>query len=144
MEVHEIMTRSVEFVHPETTLQEAAERMRLHDLGFLPVCDRERVLGVVTDRDITVRATAAGRDSEITAVREVMTDDAVFLNEDDDVRSEARLMRERQVRRLLVLDHAHRLVGVVSLGDLASAAHDGEMVGHTLEGVTEPSWAPET
>jgi len=141
MQVSEIMSVGVEFVHPETTIQDAAERMRLHDLGFLPVCDQERVLGVVTDRDITVRATAEGRDSEITAVREVMTDNAIFCFEDDDVRDAAQMMRTQQVRRLLVLDHEQRLVGIVSLGDLAIATKDEELAGYTLEGVSEPSWA---
>jgi len=141
MQVREIMSVGVEFVNPEATLQDAAERMRMHDLGFLPVCDKERVLGVITDRDITIRATAEGRDGEVTTVREAMTDGAIFCFEEDDVRDAAQLMRERQVRRLLVLDHNQRLVGIVSLGDLAIATKDEELAGQTLEGVSEPAWA---
>jgi CBS domain-containing protein len=141
MLVREIMSVGVECVRPQTTLQEAAQKMRQHDVGLLPICDKDRVLGVITDRDITVRATAEGRDSEIATVRAAMTNSAICCLEDDDVVTAATLMRTHQVRRLLVLSHEQQLVGIVSLGDLAIAARNANLAGQTLEGISEPLWA---
>jgi CBS domain-containing protein len=119
MQLKEIMTPGVEVIAPEATLQEAAEKMRHLDIGPLPVCDGDRLVGLLTDRDITVRAVAEGRNPATTQVREVMTPEVIYGYEEQDSQDAARLMEQYQIRRLPVLNHAKRLVGIVSLGDLA-------------------------
>ena len=138
MQVRDVMTRGVEVVRPDATLQEAAAKMDELDVGPLPVCDGGRLVGFVTDRDITVRATAAGRDPRATRVREVMTTDLLYCFEDQDGAEAAALMAERQVRRLPVLDRDEHLVGIVSLGDLAVGA-DAARAAEALEQISEPA-----
>jgi len=139
MRVKEVMTTGVEVIDPDGTLQEAAARMKSLDVGMLPVCDNGRLEGTLTDRDITVRATAEGEDPTIIRVRDVMTPDVVYCYDDQLVSDAARLMQERQVRRLVVINRDKRLVGIVSLGDLAIETGDEEMAGQALEAVSEPS-----
>jgi CBS domain-containing protein len=139
MWIRDIMTRNVECVWPDDTLQEAALKMKELDVGPLPVCDNDRVVGMLTDRDITVRAVAEGRDPRSTRVRDVMTRNVVSCSEDDAVEEAARLMQERQIRRLLVLDHDKRLIGIVSLGDLAAEAGDPYRMGEVLQDVSVPA-----
>lgn len=139
MKLRDVMTRDVEVVHPNSTIREAAEKMKDLDVGPMPVCDGQRLVGMLTDRDITVRATAAGQDPARTAVREVMTTDVVYCFEDQDVKEGERLMQDKQIRRLLVLDRDKRLVGIVSLGDLAVDADDPKRAGKTLERISEPA-----
>jgi CBS domain-containing protein len=143
MWVREVMTPRVEVIHPDATLREAAQKMKSLDVGPIPVCDGDRLQGMLTDRDITVRATAEGRDPNSTRVRDVMTPDVVYCFEDQDVQEAARLMEERQLRRLVVLNGDKRLVGIVSLGDLAVQTDDeelgGEELSETLSGVSMPS-----
>jgi len=139
MQIKDVMTRDVEVIHPDATLQEAARKMQALDVGPLPVCDGERVVGMLTDRDITVRATAEGRDPTTTKVREAMTPEVVYLLEDQDTEEAARLMQERQLRRLLVMGPDRHVVGIVALGDLAVETGDERRVGQVLEGISEPS-----
>lgn len=139
MQLRDLMTRNVEVVRPDSTVAEAAERMRSLDVGPMPVCDGERLVGMLTDRDITVRATADGRDPKNTRVRDVMTDDVVYCFEDQDATEAARIMEQRQIRRLLVLSRDKRLVGIVALGDLATETRDDKMSGEVLERVSTPS-----
>lgn len=139
MPIKEIMTRQVEVIHPEATLWEAAQKMAALDVGPLPVCTGDQLVGMLTDRDITVRATAQGRDPKTTRVHEVMTPDVIFTFEDDDVSEAARIMREQQIRRLPVLNQSKQLVGIISLGDLSVYTGDARQVGKTLEAVSEPS-----
>jgi CBS domain-containing protein len=141
MKVHEVMTRGTECTHPDTTLQDAAQRKRDLDVGPLPVCgDDDRLAGILTDRDITVRAVADGLDPWTAKVREVMTPSIVYCFDDQDVNEAAKLMRENQIRRLVVLNRDKRLIGIVSLGDLAVDTGDGgELAGSTLEAVSEPA-----
>jgi CBS domain-containing protein len=113
--------------------------MKALDVGVIPVCDGEHLMGMLTDRDITVRATAAGRDPRTTHVRDVMTPDVVYCFEDQDVTEAQRLMQERQIRRLLILNRDKRLAGVVSLGDLAVKARADKVGGAVLERVSEPA-----
>lgn len=122
-------------IRPDTTVEEAAQWMREFDIGILPVCDGEHLLGVLTDRDITVRATAAGLDSRTTRVDEIMTPDIVYGDTDQDVAEAARMMQDEQVRRLLVLDHDRRLAGIVSLDDLAARAGAETLSGAVLKSV---------
>jgi CBS domain-containing protein len=132
------MTPDVVTVPPSTSLTDAARVMRDSDLGPLPVCDDGRIIGVVTDRDITVRAVASGKDPGATRVDEVMTPEVVCCLDTDDVRRAAKLMQAAQLRRLLVVSRDGRLAGIVSLGDLALQTGDEELTGETLERVSEP------
>lgn len=139
MQVKEIMTHQVEVVHPEATLWEAAQKMAALDVGPLPVCKGDELIGMLTDRDITVRAVAEGLDPKTTKVYEVMTPEIIFTYEDEDTGLAAQLMTEHQIRRLVVLNRNKRLVGIVSLGDLAVHTGDVQQAGETLEAVSEPS-----
>jgi len=139
MLVKEIMTANIEVVDPSDTLEQAARRMEELNVGPLPVCEGRRVVGMLTDRDITVRATAAGCDPKTTLVSEAMTHDTFCCYEDEDVREAARLMQERQIRRLLVMNRADELVGIVSLGDLATEAGEQGQPGEVLKKVSEPT-----
>ena len=113
--------------------------MQSLDVGSLPVCENDRVVGMVTDRDMTVRTTAAGADPNDARVRDAMTPGVHYVFEEQDVAEAARLMKEKQVRRLPVMSRDKRLVGIVSLGDLAVETHDEELAGNTLEAVSEPA-----
>jgi CBS domain-containing protein len=135
----EVMTRDVHIIHPDTTVEDAAKDMKQFDVGALPVADRDRLFGIVTDRDITIRATAEGRDPKRTKVRDVITEDVVYAFEDQDVKEGARIMQDKQIRRLLVVDRDKRLVGIVSLGDLAVDTGYKRMTAETLEAVSEPA-----
>jgi CBS domain-containing protein len=139
MQVNRVMTRRAECTRPDATLQEAAQRMTELDVGSLPVCDNDRLVGILTDRDITVRSISKGHDPKTHQVREVMTSDLFFCFEDQDVKEVADVMREKQIRRLPVLDRNKRLAGIVSIGDLAVEVEDEKLVGRALEGISEPS-----
>jgi CBS domain-containing protein len=138
MQVRDVMTRDAECIRPEDTLQKAAQKMKALDCGCLPVCDNNRLTGMITDRDIIIRSVAEGRDPATQRTREVMTPKVIACTEDQDVAEAAQLMRENQIRRLPVLGQDRQIVGIVSLGDLALEAHDEHLVGSTLEGVSEP------
>jgi len=125
-------------VRSNALLQEVAEKMGTLEIGMLPVCDGDRVIGLLTDRDLTVRATAAGCDPTMIQVCDVMTTNVVYCFEDQDITEAAKLMESRQVRRLLVLNHHHRNVGIVSLDDLAVGG-DSKLAGETLKHVSKLS-----
>lgn len=112
--------------------------MRLHDIGVLPVIENDHVVGMLTDRDIVVQVVADGDDLKQTPVREAMSTGSISISQDDDIDRAADLMRTYQVRRLPVLDEASRLVGIVSLGDLAVDVHAG-LSGKVLKEVSEPA-----
>ena len=140
MQVQEVMTRGVECTRPTDSVATAAQRMRDLDVGVLPICgDDDRLKGMITDRDITTRATAGCCDPAATRVSDVMTPNVIYCFEDQDVTEAARLMKENQVRRLVVLNRDKRLVGIVSLGDLAAKAGDGGLGGEALERVSLPA-----
>jgi len=141
MKLKDIMTDDVEVVSPKTSVYEAARTMRLLDIGALPVCDGDRIVGMLTDRDLTVRSIAEGRDPRTTPVKETMTSQIVWCYDDQNVEEAEALMQEQQIRRLPVLDHDKRLVGIISLGDLATRAHDAGVVS-TLEEVSMPAVFP--
>ena len=113
------MTAHARCVGPDNTLVEAAGLMRELDVGSLPVCDNDRLAGMVTDRDLALRGVADGRDPNTTAIRDVMSPGIVYVFADQPVEEVARLMEERQIRRVPVLNREKRLVGIVSLGDIA-------------------------
>jgi CBS domain-containing protein len=139
MQLRDIMTAGVEVISPEATIQEAAQKMSRLDIGPLPVCDGEQLVGMLTDRDITVRAVAEGCDPMTTTVREAMTPDLVYCFEDQDVQEAASLMEQYQIRRLPILSRNKRLVGIVSLGDLAVNTSGQPLAGEVLEQVSEPA-----
>ncbi len=140
MQMNELMTRGVKCARPNDSIAAAAQMMKELDVGALPVCDDgQRLVGMITDRDITTRATADCCDPGGTRVCDVMTPGIVYAFEDQDVTEAARLMKENQIRRLPVLNRDQRLVGIVSLGDLAVDTHDEELAGATLEAVSEPA-----
>ena len=139
MHLREIMTTDVEVIQPESPVTEAARRMKSLDVGALPVCDGRRLLGMITDRDITVRATAEGRDPDTTLVRDCMSPEIVYCFEDQDPKEAERIMQEKQIRRLAVLTREKQLAGIVALGDLATKTGDIQQVGRTVREVSQPS-----
>jgi CBS domain-containing protein len=136
MKVSEVMTREVQTVQPHQPVQEAANFMLSADAGSIPVTEGDRLIGMITDRDIAVRGIAKGYGPD-TPVRELMTDDLVIVRADDDVQDAATKMSEAQVRRLPVIDQDERLCGIVSLGDLSREADD-DCAAEALEGVSQP------
>jgi CBS domain-containing protein len=136
MRVREIMTHNPEVVRSDALLQEVAEKMRTLEIGALPVCNGDRLIGLLTDRDITVRATAAGCDPTMIQVCDVMSTNLVYCFDDQEVEEVAKLMEAQQVRRLPVLNRQQRLVGIVSLEDLAVGG-DPKLAGETLKEVSK-------
>ena len=137
MKVAEFMTQDVETVTPDQPIQEAARFMLRADAGAMPVSEGDRLIGMVTDRDITVRAVAEGRGPD-TPVRDVMTEDLVYCFDDDDAEEVAIKMSDAQVRRMPVLSRqGENLVGIVSLGDI-SRSDQGEAASVALDGITDP------
>jgi CBS domain-containing protein len=137
MQVHDIMHSDVQLADPNMTIRDAARRMRTGDIGALPVGENDRLIGMVTDRDIVVRAIAEDRSPANTTVREVMSEGVCYCFEDDDVGQAAQVMAKHQVRRLPVLNRNKRLVGVVALADLG---HTGETAAQgALKGISEPT-----
>ena len=137
-EVRELMTPSVSTVGSRASIQEAAELMRDHDIGILPVIEDGRLVGVLTDRDVTVRSVARGLDPRRTLVREAMTAHAVTCHQEDTVHEALRRMNEAAVRRVLVIDANERLVGMLSLDDLARTPGAWEQIGQLIEHVAHP------
>jgi CBS domain-containing protein len=138
MKLSEIMTREVEIIQPDDTLRLAAQKMRDRDIGFLPVCDGDNLMGVLSDRDIAIRALADGMDINVMLGRDLMTTPAIYCFDDQDVTDAAKLMGENQIRRLVILGReSERVVGVISLGDLARKGIT-DVSGQVLQRVSEP------
>jgi CBS domain-containing protein len=140
MEIRQIMSRDIRIANPTQTLQDAARIMAEHDVGALPVCDEGvGLIGMITDRDIALRAVAERRDPKRTTVGEAMTGEVYFCFEDDAIEDVAEQMAEMRVRRLPVLDDGKRLVGIVSLRDIATAAADAAPeAARALRGISQP------
>jgi CBS domain-containing protein len=138
MQLRQIMTREVHCIPPETSLRHAAQKMKSWDVGALPVCQNDKLIGVITDRDIAVRAVAEGQDPESSSVSDAMTPDLFYCYEDEDVAHAAKLMEEKQIRRLPIMSRQKRLVGIVSLGDLAIRHRDAGLSHEVLEQVSQP------
>lgn len=136
--IADVMTRDVRSVSPQETIRRAAELMDEMNVGSLPVCDGEKLVGIVTDHDITVRATAAGKAPDQARVEEVMTDHIRYCFDDQEVNEVMQQMSDSQIRRVPVIDHnTQALVGIVSLGDLATK-HSAQ-VDRTLENISSPA-----
>ena len=136
MKISEVMTRDVRTVRPDQTVREAAGFMLSEDTGSMPVSDGDRLLGMITDRDIAVRGVANGHGPD-TPVSELMTRDVVCARDTDDVADVASKMSSAQVRRMPIVDSSDRICGIVSLGDLSREA-DQEAADQALQGVSAP------
>lgn len=137
MKVSECMSREVRVAAPDNTIQSAAQIMADIDAGFLPVGNDDRLVGIITDRDIAIRGVAAGRPPE-TNVRDVMSDEVLYCFVDEDTDAVLENMADVQVRRLPVVDRERRLVGIVSISDLADGG-DANLAGEALGEITRPS-----
>ena len=135
MKVKEAMHAGVEWVDPNISIMDLAKKMREDDIGAVPVGENDRVIGMVTDRDIACRAVATGADPAQTRVRDIMTKGVTFCGEDDDLEQAVHIMEEKQIRRLPVLNDSKRMVGMLTLGDLSHAASH-ELSGEATEAVT--------
>ena len=135
--VRDIMTRGAEIVSPDSPIQDAARIMKDIDVGAVPVCNGDRIVGMVTDRDIAVRAVAEGKHD--CRVQDVMSEGLTWCYEDDEVAAAAAKMKEKQIRRLPVMSADKRLVGMLSLGDLAVEGNNDNRSGEVLEKISEPS-----
>ncbi|MBM0103848.1 CBS domain-containing protein [Steroidobacter sp. S1-65] len=137
MKIREAMTPDVRMVRPDQTIREAAHLMAELDIGALPVQDNDRLVGMITDRDIAVRAVAEGRGAE-TRIGDVMTNDIKYCYEDQTIEEVMRNMGEQRLRRLPVLNRDKRLVGILSLGDLALERGAQDEAGQALGGISRP------
>jgi CBS domain-containing protein len=136
MQLRDIMTTAVQLTDPAMMLKDAAALMRDGDFGLLPVGENDRLVGTITDRDITVRAVAEGKDPGTTPVRDAMSKGIRYCFEDQTAEEAAELMSQAQIRRLPVLNRDKRLVGIVALADLATEAPTGEPSGTAIRGVS--------
>ena len=136
MRVSEAMTRDVRVANPGQTIRDVAKIMAEIDAGSMPVGENDRLVGMITDRDIAIRAVAAGKGPD-TPVRDVMSKDVKYCYEDEDLEHVAENMGDIQVRRLPVVNRDKRLVGIVSLGDIAQK-EDPETAGEAVQGVSQP------
>jgi CBS domain-containing protein len=139
LEVKDVMTPQAEVISPDATIEEAASLMKTLDIGVLPVCDQEGLVGVLTDRDLVVRVLAVTRDPKAMLVGEAMTPSVVYCFEHDDIEHAAAIMAGHQIRRLPVLDKNRNLVGIVSVGDIAVHTQNHQLTGSVLEDVSQPS-----
>jgi len=142
MQIREVMTQGVETISSSAPAIEAAAKMRELDVGSLPVCEGERLQGLLTDRDIAVRLVAQGLDACTTKVSEIMTPDATYCFDDQTLDEAAAVMEAHQIRRLPILNREKQLIGMLSLGDLAvrtQGAEDRQLAEEALEEISEPS-----
>jgi CBS domain-containing protein len=137
MQVKEVMTRNVEITNPDDTIEHAAQTMAQLDVGVLPVAENDRLVGMLTDRDIAVRVVAKGKAGRTARVRDAMSHEIKYCFEDEDFDHVVRNMGQEQVRRLPVMSRDKRLVGIVALADIAVES-DGEKAGDALAGVSRP------
>jgi len=138
MKIKDIMTGSVVSLDANDTVQRAADIMKEYNVGSVPVCDEGNVVGIITDRDIALKCVAVGKNSQTQGVREIMSSNPVVGRPNMEVEDAARIMSERQIRRLPVVDNDN-LVGIVSLGDLAINPKSDEKAGRALSTISEPS-----
>ena len=138
MKVRDIMTTSVESVGPDTDLMVVARRMKELDVGSVPVVENGQLIGIITDRDIVIRAVAEGRDLLLEQVRDHLTPDPTTISPDADVQEASQLMAREQIRRLPVVENG-RLVGFLAIGDLAVDLNKDKVVGDALQKISEPA-----
>ena len=139
MQVKEIMTSNAETISSDANLIEAAQKMRTLEVGALPVWETDELVGMITDRDITVRAIAEGKDPSNTRVNEIMTREVLCCFEDDDIHEAAEMMEEKSIHRLIVLSSDGEAAGFVSLADFAVKSRDERLAWQILERISEPA-----
>jgi CBS domain-containing protein len=139
MLVKEIMTCNTETIDSNCSLTKAAQQMKTLMIGALPVWRGEDLVGIITERDITLRAVADGKDPNTTKVDEIMTPDILYCFEDDDIHEAAEIMERKGVHRLLVLNNDYEPIGIVCLSDFAVKSHDEHLTYEVLERVSEPA-----
>jgi CBS domain-containing protein len=137
-QIKDLMSRDVKVINPDMTIRDAAQKMRDGDFGMMPVGEDDRMIGTISDRDIVIRAIAEGLDSN-TKVRDVMSDGIAWTYEDDSVEKAVKIMSERQVRRLPVVDRDKRLVGIVALGDFAVERSEIQPAARALSEISKPA-----
>ena len=136
--LEDLMSRDVKVISPDMSIREAAKQMRDGDFGMLPVGENDRMIGTISDRDIAIRAVAEGKGAD-TKVRDVMSDGVAWAYEDNSVEEAVKIMSERQVRRLPVVDRDKRLVGIVALGDFAVQSSEIRPAAQALSEISKPS-----
>lgn len=137
-QLKDVMSRDVQVISPDATIKEAAQHMRDDDFGMMPVGEDDRMIGAISDRDITIRAIADGK-AATTKVREVMSEGVIWAYENDSVEDGAKIMSEHQVRRLPIVNREKRLVGIVALGDFAVESSEIEAAAEALSEISKPS-----
>jgi len=138
MKLKDIMTKNVATLHADDTVEQAAHLMKQYNIGSVPVCNGEEIIGIITDRDIAVRSVAEGENFKNQKVRDIMTSNPVIATQDMDIHDAARIMSERQIRRLPVA-HNKNIVGIISLGDIAVENNLKDNAGEVLSNISEPS-----
>lgn len=138
-QVSQIMNRNVRVISPDTSVRQAAQEMKSLDVGALPVCDGERLIGMLTDRDIAVRSVADNKEPQNTKVSDIMSPEVVWCFDDASTEEVAAKMADHQVRRIPVVNRQKKLVGVVAMADLATSQQDPDTKADTIEGVSEDS-----
>lgn len=133
----DVMTHKPEYIGPHTSLKEAAVKMHGHDHGFLPIGENDRLIGTITDRDLTVRAVAKGRDPNKTEVKDVMSERLHYCFENDNLKKVADKMKHEKIRRLVVLNDAKRMTGIISIGDIVTKSQDPKITHEILEIICE-------
>lgn len=137
MRIRDVMTANPKLCNPDTSLKDAACMMKEHDTGFIPVCDGDRITGVITDRDMVIRGICQGVNTDQATVKACMSQEICWIKQDQDVKDAIAMMEERKIRRMLVMDESKRLVGVLSLGDLAEVKETQKLAEEVLEKVSE-------
>jgi CBS domain-containing protein len=137
MQVKDVMTKSIASVNINDNVERAAQLMKEYNIGSVPVCDGEKVIGILTDRDIALRSVAEGMNGKVQSVRDIMTSNPVIASPDTDIQDASRIMSERQIRRLPVVEN-NSLVGMISLGDLAVEPKLEQSAEEALKNISEP------
>lgn len=137
MKVREIMTKDIASLRSDDSIERAAQLMKQYNCGCIPVCTNDKVIGVITDRDIAVRSVASGQTPGEKRVGDVMTTNLVVGNPDMDVADAASIMSDRQIRRLPIVEN-NSLVGIVALGDISLESSEQKNAEHALKGISEP------
>lgn len=135
MQVKDIMSKHPDALSDDMTLKQAAEEMQKHDFGFLPVKHNGQIVGVVTDRDLVIRALAKGQDPNKTQLKDTMTNKILFCHEEDDLNTAAQMMCDKQIHRLAVYDKKNQFTGVISIGDIARKAKDNTLLAKLTESI---------
>lgn len=132
----DVMSKKPEFLPPTATLKQAANQMRTHDYGFIPVGENDRLIGAITDRDLAVRGIAEGKDPNKTTVREIMSKGIQFCFEEDNVEKVVQKMEKLQIRRLVVLSKEKKMTGIISLGDIATKSKNPKLCSELADAVS--------